>query len=174
VEDKGAGATFVAEVAADAAGEPVVDSRATIFVRDGGSGRRRAAAPKAPPSSEGPVAAEFTRHVDEEMPARYAQASGDHNPIHLDDAVARAAGLPGVINHGLGTLSLVAGGLVDHLADGDAGRLGALRARFTEMVFPGSDLTTVARDSGAGSFLFETTRPDGAVVLAGSLEVAEH
>ena len=33
--------------------------------------------------------------------ARYAAASGDHNPVHRDDAAARAAGLPGVVAHGM-------------------------------------------------------------------------
>jgi acyl dehydratase len=37
----------------------------------------------------------------------YAQASGDHNPIHSDEAVATSVGLPGVIAHGMYTLGLV-------------------------------------------------------------------
>jgi acyl dehydratase len=36
----------------------------------------------------------------------YADASGDHNPIHQDEAVARSVGLPGVIAHGMFTLAL--------------------------------------------------------------------
>ena len=39
---------------------------------------------------------------------RYAEASGDHNPIHLDPAAARAAGLPAPILHGLYTMAQVA------------------------------------------------------------------
>jgi acyl dehydratase len=39
---------------------------------------------------------------------RYAAASGDHNPIHLDDAFARSVGLPGRILHGLWTAAQVA------------------------------------------------------------------
>lgn len=39
--------------------------------------------------------------------AAYAEASGDHNPIHQDDEVARSVGLPGVIAHGMLTLGLV-------------------------------------------------------------------
>jgi len=39
---------------------------------------------------------------------RYAQASGDHNPIHQDDAVAASVGLPGVIAHGMYTMALAA------------------------------------------------------------------
>jgi acyl dehydratase len=37
----------------------------------------------------------------------YAAASGDHNPIHQDEEVARSVGLPGVIAHGMFTLGLV-------------------------------------------------------------------
>ncbi|MFL6173120.1 MAG: MaoC/PaaZ C-terminal domain-containing protein, partial [Marmoricola sp.] len=38
----------------------------------------------------------------------YAAASGDHNPIHQDESVALAVGLPGVIAHGMFTLALAA------------------------------------------------------------------
>ena len=38
----------------------------------------------------------------------YAAASGDHNPIHQDDDVARSVGLPGVIAHGMYTMALAA------------------------------------------------------------------
>ncbi|KRC52714.1 MULTISPECIES: MaoC/PaaZ C-terminal domain-containing protein [unclassified Nocardioides] len=37
----------------------------------------------------------------------YAHASGDHNPIHQDEEIALAVGLPGVIAHGMYTLALV-------------------------------------------------------------------
>ena len=62
----------------------------------------------------------------------YADASGDHNPIHQDEDVARSVGLPGVIAHGMYTLALVGravaewtggaevvvGGTVKSVADG--------------------------------------------------------
>ena len=38
----------------------------------------------------------------------YAAASGDQNPIHQDEAVARSVGLPGVIAHGMLTMALAA------------------------------------------------------------------
>ena len=38
----------------------------------------------------------------------YAGASGDHNPIHQDEEVARSVGLPGVIAHGMYTMALAA------------------------------------------------------------------
>ncbi len=47
----------------------------------------------------------------------YAEASGDHNPIHQDEDVARSVGLPGVIAHGMLTLALV-GRAVETWTDG--------------------------------------------------------
>lgn len=44
--------------------------------------------------------------VDQDTVTRYAEASGDHNPIHLDPAAASAAGFPGVIAHGMLTAGL--------------------------------------------------------------------
>jgi acyl dehydratase len=106
------------------------------------------------------------------MPARYAEASGDHNPIHLDPEVARAVGLPGAINHGLGTCALVSGGLVGAALGGDPTRLRRLAVRFTGMVEPGDDVTTrVWQDAGDGC-PFETTRSDGTVVMTGTIQPA--
>jgi acyl dehydratase len=172
VEDKGRGAVFATKVAASAAGEPVVDQYATIFVRGGGSGAAREPGPRPAPPPRHAVAARFTRHVDDDMPQRYAEASGDHNPIHLDEGVARAVGLPGRINHGLGSLSLVAGGLVGSLAGGDPTRLRRLAVRFTGVVFPGDDLSTTVWESDGNRRVFETERTDGTVVMVGSVEVA--
>jgi len=173
VEDKGKGATYVAKVTAAAPdGEVVNEQRATIFVRGAGSGEpRESGAKPSPPPPRNEVVGSFTKHVDEGMPPEYADASGDHNPIHLDESVATSVGLPGVINHGLGTLSIVSGGLVDLLADGDAARVRRIRVRFTDMVIPGSDLDTTVWTSDGDDHVFETTRPDGAVVMTGLVEV---
>jgi acyl dehydratase len=81
---------------------------------------------------------ELRRTVTREQIERYARASGDHNPIHLDESFARAAGLPGVIAHGLLTLAL-AGQLVTEWLQ-DRARLRRLDARFADMVLPGDEL----------------------------------
>jgi acyl dehydratase len=44
---------------------------------------------------------------------RYAEASGDQNPIHQDEEVARSVGLPGVIAHGMYTMALAARAVAD-------------------------------------------------------------
>jgi acyl dehydratase len=138
-------------------------------VRGAGSGEERPSSPKEEPEPPGEPALAFTSHVSEDMPTRYAEASGDFNPIHLDDGVARAVGLPGVINHGLGTLSLVAGRLVEHLADSDPARVRRVKVRFTDVVFPGSDIETTVWEVGV-DHRFETVRPDGKVVMRGVFE----
>ena len=47
----------------------------------------------------------------------YAAASGDHNPIHQDESVATAVGLPGVIAHGMLTMALAARAVADWFPD---------------------------------------------------------
>ena len=51
---------------------------------------------------------EVTLTPDRYLTYRYAGASGDFNPIHLDDEFARSVGLPGRILHGLWTMAQVA------------------------------------------------------------------
>jgi acyl dehydratase len=62
----------------------------------------------------------------------YAEASGDHNPIHQDDEVARSVGLPGVIAHGMYTMALAAR-YVEEWA-GSRGRVATIGAKFTKPV----------------------------------------
>ena len=45
-----------------------------------------------------------TVHVDRARLVAYAEASGDHNPIHQDEEFARSVGLPDVIAHGMWTM----------------------------------------------------------------------
>ena len=74
---------------------------------------------------------EFTK----EQIAAYAQASGDSNPIHLDDEFARSVGLPGVIAHGMLQMGLLA------RVAGEPGRLRRLSCRFAGIVRPGDTVT---------------------------------
>ncbi|MCX6430903.1 MAG: MaoC/PaaZ C-terminal domain-containing protein [Actinobacteria bacterium] len=58
-------------------------------------------------SEVGEVLAERVFWIDREMLKRYADASGDQNPIHQDEAFAKSVGLPDVIAHGMLTMALV-------------------------------------------------------------------
>ncbi|HEX9275441.1 MAG TPA: MaoC/PaaZ C-terminal domain-containing protein [Casimicrobiaceae bacterium] len=66
--------------------------------------------------------------------ALFAGAAADHNPIHVDDAAARAGGLPGVIAHGMLTMALL-GRLLASWAPTTS--LRSFSARFVAMAFPG-------------------------------------
>jgi acyl dehydratase len=70
---------------------------------------------------------------------RYAGASGDFNPIHWNDEVARAVGLPGVIAHGMYSMA-VATRMITAWA-GDPAAIKRLRVRFSAMIEPGQTLT---------------------------------
>jgi acyl dehydratase len=59
--------------------------------------------PPFPPHRAKSTATVLTRQLTVDSVRRYAEASGDENPIHLDDSVARAAGFDGVIAHGMRT-----------------------------------------------------------------------
>jgi acyl dehydratase len=76
--------------------------------------------------------------VTREQISAYAEASGDRNPIHLDDDAARAAGLPGVIAHGMLGMAQLANFVVAYA--GDHRRLRRLRCRFSGMVQPGDTI----------------------------------
>lgn len=77
--------------------------------------------------------------------ALFAGASGDHNPIHLDDEEARKGGLPGVIAHGMLSMAFL-GDLLVGLASPE--RIRAFDARFVAMAFPGDTITCRAEVTG--------------------------
>ncbi|MEY5145091.1 MAG: hypothetical protein RL745_458 [Actinomycetota bacterium] len=69
---------------------------------------------------------------------RYADLSGDHNPIHQDESVAHAVGLPGVVAHGMFTMGVVGRVLADYI--GDVAAIIRYSTRFTRpVVVPADD-----------------------------------
>jgi len=76
---------------------------------------------------------------DKYLPHRYAGASGDFNPIHIDPEFARQVGLPGNILHGLWMMAQVARGNAQ-LANGDPRALKRLSVQFRGMGFPEQEL----------------------------------
>ncbi|MHA1577220.1 MAG: MaoC/PaaZ C-terminal domain-containing protein [Candidatus Thorarchaeota archaeon] len=89
-----------------------------------------------------------TTVVTSDQGVRYAQASGDHNPIHTSDEIARSAGLPSAILHGLCTMALASQVLVDELLNGDPSRLKSMGVRFSNPVLMDQILTTEVYDAG--------------------------
>jgi acyl dehydratase len=99
---------------------------------------------------------------------RYAAATGDFNPIHWDPAAAHAAGLPGVIVHGLLMLSWIAAAAARH-GTGPA-PLQSLRARFRRPLRPGTAAaiagTVEAVETGAADLTLELSHGSSTAVSA--------
>src|SRR3954471_5913685 len=76
---------------------------------------------------------------DRYLTVRYAGASGDFNPIHIDEAFAQQVGLPGRILHGLYTMAQVARAAT--AAGGGPESLRSLSVQFRGMGLPEHELT---------------------------------
>jgi acyl dehydratase len=121
--------------------------------------------------------AKVVQHIDDDQTFRYSPAAGDPMPIHLDEEVARDAGLPGIIAHGLCTMAFTSWAVLSELAGSDVNRLKRFAVRFSKPVLPGDELETriwkVDSANGTTSYAFETARggqelaiTDGLAVLA--------
>ncbi|OBA82553.1 dehydratase [Mycobacterium sp. 1164966.3] len=164
-------------------GELVNEQYVTTFVRGFNAGK---AVGELSPShkfddalrANAPVA-KVLQHIDADQTFRYSPAAGDPMPIHLDEDVARNAGLPGIIAHGLCTMAFTSWAVLTELADSDVNRLKRLAVRFSKPVLPGDDLETKIWKKGSAnaisSYAFETTRGDGAgvAITDGLAEIAD-
>ncbi|HEY4778821.1 MAG TPA: MaoC/PaaZ C-terminal domain-containing protein [Solirubrobacterales bacterium] len=90
-------------------------------------------------SNVGDAVPELRVTPDKYLPHRYAGASGDFNPIHIDDEFAKAVGLPRNILHGLYSMGLVAKANAA-LAAGDPRALKRLSVQFRGMGMPEQEI----------------------------------
>ena len=166
-------------VSADDAGDLVVEQFATMLIRGVEAGDDGGPTPPThafPSEAKAAKLASVAGSVDDDQALRYADASGDHNPIHVEDAAAKAVGLPGVILHGMCTMALCSRAVVDELAGGEPDRLRRLAVRFYRPVYPGNDLVTTMYDAGTADdrrvVAFEASSAGKVVVRDGRAEIA--
>lgn len=104
----------------------------------------------------GDTIAEAHYHLTRDTLVRYAGASGDFNPIHYRDDIAKEVGLPGVLAHGMLTMGIAVQPVTDWL--GDPGRISDYQVRFTRPIIvdptDGATITVTAKvgavdDNGA-------------------------
>ena len=93
-------------------------------------------------------------HITQEQLRRYAEASGDYNPIHLDEQAARQVGLDGVIAHGMLSMAFLGQFVTQQIAIIPGARIEDLKVRFLNMVRLGDTLTC------QGKVKARTTRDD--------------
>jgi len=103
---------------------------------------------------------------DKFLTVRYAGASGDFNPIHIDEEFAKAVGLPGRILHGLWTMAQVARAQSE--AAGGAERLKRLSVQFRGMGLPEHEVVvtgTVRELSGDRAIIDTVAEQDGNQII---------
>jgi acyl dehydratase len=93
---------------------------------------------------------------DKYVTVRYAGASGDFNPIHIDEEFARAVGLPGRILHGLWTMAQVARAQTE--AAGGPEHLKRLSVQFRGMGVPEQEVVVsgTVREASDGRVVIDT------------------
>lgn len=176
----GSGTRFTIKVAStDESGAPVVDQYFTLFLRgltDGESAGPDKPDHDFPEDVRGSTpAGTFSVHVDDDQTFRYRDASGDQNPIHVDDEFARSVGLPGMILHGLCTMAMTSQAVIATVAGGDPARLRRLAVRFAANVLPGNDVEVTLYEAGEADgrkrYAFEATSAGATVIKNGLAEV---
>ena len=178
--DNGTRATIVLECRTED-GELVNEQYVTTFVRGFNAGKKigeLSPSHKFDPAlrEQAPVA-KLVQHFDEDQTFRYAPAAGDPMPIHLDEDIAKDAGLPGIIGHGLCTMAFTSWAVLTEVGDSDVNRLKRFAVRFSKMVIPGDDLETriwkVKSENGVTTYAFETARGDDFVITDGLAEIRD-
>jgi acyl dehydratase len=111
---------------------------------------------------------------DKYLTVRYAGASGDFNPIHIDEEFAKAVGLPGRILHGLWTMAQVTRAQSE--AAGGAERLKRLSVQFRGLGLPEHEVvvTGTVREVESGRARIDTVaEQDGNQIIRNAVaEVA--
>jgi acyl dehydratase len=99
---------------------------------------------------------------DKYLPHRYAGASGDFNPIHIDDEFAKAVGLPRNILHGLYSMGLVARANTE-AAGGDPRALKRLSVQFRGMGMPEQEIVVsgTVKSADGGRVVVDTKASQG-------------
>lgn len=112
----------------------------TTFARgDGGFGGPSDGAPKPHPMPERKPDDVFEAATRQDQAFLYA-LSGDRNPLHRDPAIAKMAGFPRPILHGLGTYGTACRAIITNMLGHDARKITAFDVRFSAPVFPGETI----------------------------------
>ena len=153
-------------------GEPVATVTQTTFCRaDGGFGGPPREAPVPHPIPERAPDAVCDLATRPEAALIY-RLSGDLNPLHADPVVAKAAGFPRPILHGLGSFGIAGHAVLKTICGYDPQKLASFACRFSVPVFPGETLRTeIWRDGAVVSFRTRIVERDVIAVNNGRAEL---
>jgi 3-hydroxybutyryl-CoA dehydratase len=131
-----------------------------------------------PTFNEGDRLSGFKRQVTPERISAYADASGDHNPVHLDPEYAKTTQFGGVIAHGMLSMAFVSELMAANFPDTwHSG--GKMKLRFKAPVFPGETLEVTGQvqsvketENGIeATCSVACLKPDGTEALSGTVNV---
>lgn len=140
-KDKGAIIVTEREIR-EKGGDKLCTLSATIFARgDGGFGGPKDGAPEPHPIPS--RAPDLSHECDTRPDQAFLYAlSGDRNPLHRDPSIARMAGFPRPILHGLCTYGTACRAIVSTVCKYDATKIAAFDVRMSAPVFPGETIVT--------------------------------
>lgn len=114
--------------------------------------------------------ASVTRTVSQEQLHRYADASRDHNPIHVDPDFARTTPFGGTIAHGMLVLAMI--GEMMYAAGGDEWLVsGRMKVRLKAPARPGDTVTASASVSGERAWSVQCANERGEVLIEGRASI---
>lgn len=170
IEDKGSGEVIkIHLLSTDIMERKVAESNWGLFIRGVGSGKK--------PLSDKPKEGSATEtkkvlfskviNIPQDITSRYSKASNDMNPIHLNDEVAKRAGFPGIVAHGMCTMAMTAQGIMQSFINSERVSLSSLGVRFSAPVFPGDELEIKGYEAEEqSSITFDVSRKsDGIKVI---------
>jgi acyl dehydratase len=141
---KGAIASIAREIFDAGSGELLAEATNVLFLRgDGGFSERSGASDPRPKSLPSPPERAPDMQLELTSLSQAAliyRLSGDYNPLHADPEVARAAGFPRPILHGLCTFGMAAHAVLKTCCAYEATNIRSIAVRFTAPVFPGETL----------------------------------
>jgi 3-hydroxybutyryl-CoA dehydratase len=122
----------------------------------------------------GPEVAAVTRQLTQPMLNAYAEASGDHNPIHTDEAFAKTTPMGGTIAHGMLVLSFISEMMTGAFSERWLAS-GSLDVRFRAPARPGDTVTARATQQepkdGRLRYAVECVSQTGEALITGTAEV---
>jgi acyl dehydratase len=169
---EGKGAVIINEtIWRDASGEKVATLTGSTFARgDGGFGGPSEGAPEphTVPTRAPDLSVDFTTREDQALLYRL---NGDRNPLHSDPDVAKRAGFPRPILHGLCTYGITCRAVLQAITDFDPDQILSHQARFSAPVFPGDTITVDLWRDGKQISFEARVQARGATVIKNGLTV---
>ena len=153
------------------------DTRSSFLRGDGGCGtpesnKSPAPKPHAMPDGDADIVVDLPTAINQAMIYRL---SGDHNPLHIDPEIAKAAGFQQPVLHGLCTYGVVGRAVLASVAGNDASRIKNLNVRFSAPVYPGETIRTEIwrEQDGAYAFKASVIERDMVVINNGYCQVVQ-